>query len=94
MVPATSSSRRPSHDLLKLFVTALIIVLVVEGLLILLSRHSAWPLEREAWAFLTWVTALFAAFAFLVLSLILGRQRASNLLDTVLAKIFGGSSKR
>ena len=83
-----ASSPRPRHDFLKLCITALLIVLAGGGLMALLSEHALGSFARERAAFVIWLIAVAAVSVFLLLSLIIGRKRANDLLGTLVSKIF------
>jgi hypothetical protein len=89
LTAASARPVRPRHDILKLWITALVVILIGGAFLALLPDHSGGPLAREKSAFVMWVVAAIVAAAFLLLLLIVGRQRANDLLGTLLAKIFG-----
>jgi hypothetical protein len=80
---------RPPHDFLKLCVTALLIVVVGVGLMALLPEQAAGPFVREKSAFVMWLIAIIGLSGFLLLALLLGRERANDILDTLISKIFG-----
>ena len=83
------SPHRPPHELLKLCVTALLIVVVGVGLMGLLPEHSTGRFAREKSAFIIWFVAIIGLSGFLLVALLLGRQRANDILGTLMSKIFG-----
>jgi len=89
LTEASAWSRRPPHDILKLLITALAVVLIGGAFLAFFSEYSGGWLPREKAAFTIWIVAAIAAAAFLLLLLVVGRQRANDLLDILLANIFG-----
>jgi hypothetical protein len=90
LVRVDTKARRPPHDLLKLCVTALLIVLAGVGLIALLPEHATG--SREKSAFLMWLIAASAASVFLLLTLLLGREKADHVVATLISKIFGDSA--
>jgi len=70
-------------------ITALAVVLIGGAFLAFFSEYSGGWLPREKAAFTIWIVAAIAAAAFLLLLLVVGRQRANDLLDILLANIFG-----
>lgn len=89
LVQADMASQRPPHDFLKLCLTALLIVLVALGLMALLPEHATGPFARERSAFVSWLIAVIAVSIFLLLTLVLGRERANDLIASLVSKIFG-----
>jgi hypothetical protein len=83
------SPHRPPHDFLKLCVTALLIVVVGVALMGLLPEQATGTFAREKSAFIIWLIAIIGLSGFLLLALLLGRQRANDILGTLIAKIFG-----
>jgi hypothetical protein len=84
---ANACSQRPTHDFLKLCIAALIIILVGGGLLL---EYSPVQSAREEWAFFMWLLAALVASVYLLLSVVVGRQRARYLLQALMSKIFRG----
>lgn len=80
---------RLPHDFLKLCVTALLIVVVGVGLMALLPEQAIGPFAREKSAFVMWLIAVIGLSAFLLLALLPGRERANDVLATLISKIFG-----
>lgn len=89
LVQADTAPQRLPYDFLKLCLTALLIVLVGVGLMALLPEHATGTFARERSAFFTWLIAVIAISIFLLLILILGRERANDLVATLISKIFG-----
>ncbi len=83
------SPHRPPHDCLKLCVTVLLIVVVGVGLMGLLPEQATGAFAREKSAFIIWLIAIIGLSGFLLLALLLGRQRANDILGTLISKIFG-----
>lgn len=94
LVQADTTPQRPLYDFLKLCLTALLIVLVGLGLMALLPAYATGPFAREKSAFILWVIALIATSIFLLLILILGRERANDLLTPLVSKIFGNPTAK
>jgi hypothetical protein len=89
LVRADTAPQRPPYDFLKLCLTALLIILVAGGLMALLPEHATGPFAREKSAFVLWLIAVIAVSIFLLLILILGRERANDLIASLVSKIFG-----
>lgn len=89
LVQADRALQRPPRDFLKLCLTALLIVLVALGLMALLPEHATGPFARERSAFVLWLIAVIAVSIFLLLILVLGRERANDLIASLVSKIFG-----
>lgn len=81
--------QRPPHDFLKLWVTALLIVVVGLALMALLPEHGTGPFAREKSAFVIWLIGIIGVLGFLLLGLLLGRERANDVLSILISKIFG-----
>lgn len=82
---------RPHYDLLKLCLTALLIVIIVGlGLMAFLPEHGTGLPAREKSAFILWLIALIAASALPITTLIAGREKANDLLSMLISKMFGG----
>jgi hypothetical protein len=79
----------PPHDSLRLWVTALLIVLVGVGLIALVPEHAAGPFSREKQAFVMWLIAVSVVSAFLLLGLVLGQESANDSVAKLVSKIFG-----
>ena len=94
LVQAETSPQRPPYDFFKLFLTALLIVLIPVALVALLPEHATEPFSREKSAFVLWLIAVTAISMFLLLRLILGRERANDLISSLVSKIFGDTSAK
>lgn len=74
--------------------TALLIVLVGLGFIAFLPEHVPGPFAREKPAFVMWFIAVIALSIFLLLALIIGRERANDFVATLLSKIFGDAAAK
>lgn len=84
---------RVPRGLWKFFVMVLLMVVVGLGLMALLPKHTTIPFSRERAAFATWLIAAIAA-VYLLLSLILGRERTNDLIATLAFRIFRSSGAK
>jgi hypothetical protein len=94
LTSGNTSPERPTRDILKLSITALLIVMAGCGLMFLLPDRAASPFDREKSGFFIWLIAAIAGVSFAWLSFIAGREKANEIVDKLVSRIFGETARR
>jgi hypothetical protein len=78
---------RPRWDVLKLLSTAILIVCVLMGTIVLLDKLGVEPSTRDASAFWTWVTLLTLAVGYCLIRLMVGKDKFDKALNWIWNRI-------
>jgi len=87
MIKQAGGSTRPRGDLLRLVLAAFAVIALLLGVVIVADRFHI-DISRTAFAYYFWVTAILFVALYLIVSAVLGRKSANDLLGQIVDKVF------